>query len=225
MGFFAFWGIIKEKICRGGSGSFSDKINSKKLSKKSPYFISSAFVCRAFEKRRIYIEVIPCKVTDVEGKPFEHASNICGSEYDSCGYESLYNAIIDSENIGLRLIIDVKPEDLLFVFGKREQSLLDALIEFPFYPPAFDPLCKFNGNCDNDECRGKQKYDAKPRAIILCKIKNTYDLESFFGTKNQKCRSDTNRYEITWSELQKIKNRLEDIANHDEASGLKGIAL
>lgn len=173
-------------------------------------FVSPDGVCRAFEKTGIYIEVIPRMITDIVCDPFNQVADRSRPENDTLGYKSLNDAVIDSENIALSLLHDVKSENLFFIFGQTIESLNLALIEFPFLPPSFGPLCEFNEACSAKECEGKNQNDTQPRAIILCKLQNTQFFENAFRTEQQKGCGGTKRYEITWGELQKIKQKFCD---------------
>lgn len=179
------------------------------LSPQSP-FVGPARVCDSFKKMMIHIEVIPCEITDIVRKPLKHIAKGCCSVNYSSGFKTLNDAIVDSQSIGLRLLPYVKPENLFFVFGQTIESLRHAIIEFPFSPPPLGPLCNFNYDCNNKDCRGKDKYKTEPMAIILCKIIDAKILENTLCAEKHKCSGNSKRYEITWGELQELKKRFCD---------------
>lgn len=180
---------------------------------------STAFVCpvsvgAAFEKLRIYMEIIPRNITDVVCKSFEHVPNGCGSVDDSFGYEFLDDAVFNAECIGSRILCDVESQNLFLVFGESVQSLRDALELFPSPPPSLYPVKDVGTYTDSEKSHGSNEYDSEPRAIILCKVKDAKMLEKALGAEKKKGREDAQRYEIAWSELEELKNRLGDLGEH-----------
>ena len=171
-------------------------------------FVSPVKICSAFEEFRMYVEVIPRKFTDIVSKPFYQIADRSSPKNNAGGYKTLNNAIRDIEDIGLCLLSNVKTENLLFIFGQTVESLRHALIEFPIFPPLFDPFCNFDGYCNDEKCRRKEEYDTQPRAIILCKLINTDSVKKFITTEQQNGSGNAKYYQITWRELQEIKKCL-----------------
>lgn len=167
----------------------------------------------------IYVEIIPREIADVIRKSSD-ASYRCGSINDSIGYETLNDAVIVAEKVGSRFMPDVEPENLLFFFGKTVQSLNYAPIEIPLPPPGFDEAERIIG-CGNNEHRySENQGKAKNRAIILCKLKHSNELEKFLAGKEKNCGYHTKCYEITWRELQELKNNLCELTKHKSYDGL-----
>lgn len=81
------------------------------------------------------------------------------------------------------------------------------IVELPFSPPPFSPLCDFNYDRDNEKYRGKDEYETDPRAVILCKIMDGKVFKNAFWAEKQKGGNDTKCYEVSWCELQKLKKR------------------
>ena len=65
----------------------------------------------------MHVEVIPSDVANVMREPIKHIPERSRTIDDSLGYEFLNDAIINSESIGARLLREVVPENLLFIFG------------------------------------------------------------------------------------------------------------
>ena len=175
---------------------FQDCVHLPPSQAKPP--VSSVRICRAFEKTRIYVEKIPGMVRDIKGETLSQISQRRGTINDSCRGQTLHRTVIDAQNVGFRLLRDVKAEDLLFVFGQTEKALLYAQIEFPFPPPTLTPFCQFEDGCHQKQCQRNNEYDAKPRAIVLCKIIKTETFQGAFWDKKKKGSHQAQRYEITW---------------------------
>lgn len=66
----------------------------------------------------MYFEIIPGEVADVMCESFKDTPERCGLINNSIGFESLYDTILNTEHIGSRILRDVEPEDLFFIFGQ-----------------------------------------------------------------------------------------------------------
>lgn len=162
----------------------------------------------------IYVEIIPREVADVMRKSFNEISDSGGSVNNPIGYETLYDAIIVAEDVGSRLMRYVEPENLLFIFGKTIQSIGYAPIEDPLTPPALDEVYSVDSNGNSKKGTGGNQSKAKNRAIILCKLKSSNELEKFLSGKEKACGHNAKCYEITWRELQDLKKYLRDFHHH-----------
>jgi len=160
------------------------------------------------------VEIIPRNITDVVRKPFEHVPNGCGSVNDSLGYEFLDDAIFNAECVSSRILCDVEPQNLFLVFSESVQSLRNALKLFPSPPQSLYPVKDVGTYTDSEKSHGCNESDSKPRAIILCKVKDAKMLENALRAEKKKGREDAQRYEIAWSELEELKDRLGDLGEH-----------
>src|SRR5882724_1311088 len=163
---------------------------------------------------RMFVETIPSIVANVMREPFKNITKRCGLINDASGYESLYNAILNTKHICARILRDIEPENLLFIFGQTIQSIGYAPIGLPFPPPTFNEGKRISENGDYEQYNCNNEDKPKNRAVILCKLKYTDELEKFLIGKKQEGSYDTKRYEITWSELQKLEERLGHFGDH-----------
>jgi hypothetical protein len=158
----------------------------------------------------IYVEIIPRELTDIVSKSLKDVPHARGAVDDACGYQTLDSAIVNSERVALSVFRKVKPENLLFVFCKTIESLFHVEIELPFSPPIFYDVNESYNDCNNKKSSRKNEYSPDNRAIILCKIINADIFDIPFWTKKKKGSGTTERYEISWRELQEFKKMLND---------------
>ena len=177
-------------------------------------FISSGKVRRSVKKVDIFVEIIPCEVTDVVSKPIKEMSHVGRLANDAIGYESLHDAIANAQVVGSRLLQEIKPENLFFFFGQTVQSLQCALREFLDQHCVSYPAEDFYGPIYTEQDAGNNQQKGEPLAIVLCKLIHAEQLQPFIGTEQQKGCDDAKRYEITWSEFQKLKTCLEVTVLH-----------
>ena len=171
---------------------------------------------------QVCVEIIPSEVADVMREPVENASKRCGLVNDAIGFETLYDAVLNAECVGARVLHYVEAENLLFIFGQTIQSLGYAPIETPLAPPPFYEGDSIGGDGHGEEGSSDNESKSKHRAIFLCKLKDSNEFEKFLAGKEQNGSHDTKRYEIAWSELQELKKRLGDFSSghserHNEA--------
>lgn len=162
----------------------------------------------------MYVEIIPSVIIDIMREPLKYTSEVGRSVNDSCGYESLDAAILNAEFVATSLFGEVVPENLFFVFGQVMEALFHSPVKLPLPPPSFNDFDgvskdrhKEKGNCDN-ECKSNKL------AIILCKLKDAELFKGFFAGKEQKGCNYPECYEISWSELQELKERFCKFGEH-----------
>ena len=167
----------------------------------------------------IYVEIIPCEIADIVSKHnpphFVELSKSGRSVDDATGYESLHDAIVNAQVVSARCIPDIKPENLLFVFGQTIQSLQLSLREFADQHLVSYPMEDCFGPIYNEQDAGENQEYGDPLAIVLCKIVKAERLEPVLGTENQKGRDSAKRYEITWGEFEELQKRLKVTVAHD----------
>jgi hypothetical protein len=171
-------------------------------------FISSISVSRSFEKPLVFVEVIPRQIIDIVTKPFVQCTLARRSVDDVFGYQSINDAVINAKCIGFTLSGQVKPENLFFFFSKAVKGLNQAFFEFSaihkipynrkdFYAPVYG-----DQGCRSDECY------ADPLAIVLCKLEDTNRFREMLFAEKQETAKDTDSYQVSWSELQRLDNLL-----------------
>lgn len=173
----------------------------------------------------MFIEIIPREVANVMRKTANETANGGRTIDDAFGYETLNDAIIDAEKIGARLLREVVPENLFFIFGQTIQSLGYAPIALSPVPPLIDEgdsIARY-GNGEKSACNNKS--ESKYRAIVLCKLKHADELEKYLAGKKKDGGHDTQCYEIAWSELQELKKSLSSFSDQDNKPGLGNAKL
>lgn len=165
---------------------------------------------------RVYVEIVPRKLVDIVREPFEGITHRSGQVNDAAGFETLHDTIVDAERVCASVLREVVPENLLFVFGQTLQSLLDTPIAAPPEPPLLYESDAVADNGNHEKPDGDNESKAQHRAIVLCKLKYSDELEKLLVGKEKKGSHDTKRYEIAWSELQELKKCLGGFSEHIE---------
>lgn len=185
---------------------------------KSFTLVGPVSVGRSVESLRVYVEVIPHEITDIVREPFPHVAERCGTIDDLIGYESLNDAIFNAEHVGSSILGDVIPQNLLIVFGQTLQSLDDALVEFPLPQKALDPIePPASDGYEKKNYRGQEK-NPENCAVILCKLRKPESLLELRAAKKYEARHQSDCYKVTWSELQALKDGLNDLVGYGVSS-------
>jgi hypothetical protein len=177
----------------------------------SPVAVGPHLSCGPFEQVRIYVEVIPRDLTHIVREPHHNISSRCGLINDTRGYQSIHDAILDAEIVGASVAMDVKPQNLLLVFGETVQSLRDALKQLPLPPQAFDAANYDTAYGYKQQDNRRKEKNPENRAIILCKLSQSERPTESVAGKKQHPSYKSNRYEIAWSELEEFKKWLEEV--------------
>jgi len=176
--------------------------------------ICSVGVGSSLEDVRIYIEIIPRELRDIVGKPFKDVSCGGSAKNDSLGYKTLDDAIINAEHVGLCLLRHVEPENLLFIFGETVEALNYAPIVLPVPPPASNALTEPDGARHRQKRHRGDECQAKSRAIVFCKLIKGDLLQEFRRRKEEKCGEHAEHHEVTWRQLQRLKNGSDYFTEH-----------
>jgi len=182
-------------------------------------FIGSRKSRRPIKKVLIYVEIIPGEIADVVSKPIKDMSHLGRLANDAIGYELLRDAIANAQVVSSRLLQEIIPENLLFVFGQTVQSLQCALREFADQYSVSYPAQDCYGPIYSEQDADDNQEQGEMRAIILCKLINAKELEPLIGSENKKGGDNSKRYEITWCEFQEIQKRLDVTISHADSLG------
>jgi hypothetical protein len=166
----------------------------------------------------VFLEIIPSKIRDIVSKPLNDIPHIRSREYDASGYKSIYDAVINAQHVGSRVVLYVKPENLLFCFGESVESLQASVRRFCRRLGVFYSRIDFYAPIYNEKNARKHKSYGEPWAIIVCKVININHFQPFIRDKKKKTCGNCECYEITWSELQNLQNRLSVVSSHSDSS-------
>lgn len=181
---------------------------------KRLWAVSPVGVRRPDQEGFVSIEIIPREVANIVVHTEAQADSRAGID-DACGYETLDDAIRDAEAIGFRLLGYVEPENLLFTFSECTEVLRRFLYRFliknrvPYSPDdLFAPISKA-------QCDAYNKRHAKPRALILCKVRDAKVFQSPIWAEQKKGGECGDCYEVSWGEIQKLQEHIKDTVPHD----------
>ncbi len=161
----------------------------------------------------IFIEIIPSGIADIVRESIKHIAVRGRPVDDAVGYKAIDNAIIDSEVIASGLLGYVKPENLFFIFGEGEQFILDILSRPLYVKPPTNGVPCIDDEVYYDYDPGDNKYAAKNRAVVICKVEKTKLFQEcgFYEEKNR--GSEAKSYKITYSQFQGVKKYLAGSTN------------
>lgn len=178
-------------------------------------FIRSISIGRADKQIRIFVEIIPSKITDIVSKPLIHSADRSGAINNTCGFKSSHDAIIEAQRIGFSLLSYVKPENLFFVFSETLESLQSALREFCSRHFVSYPSGNCYGPIYTEQNKRYDKNESDPLAIVLCKVINADLFQPAIWAKQQKGSDYSKRYEVSWSELQDLQKSFNNFIEHN----------
>lgn len=181
-----------------------------------PRCIKLIVSCRGRPRQQplVFLQVLPRELRDIVRKSIVfHAHGVRPAD-DACGYQAIHDAIPDCEDIRLRLIGHVKPENFLFVFGERLEFLELFVAELARSMNLPYPLQDGYGTIDEPQDRGHDEDAAEPRAIIVCKLIEADFLKERFGAEQEHGGNQSKCYEVSWSKLEDIKRELGDFRVH-----------
>lgn len=185
----------------------------KLLPSLSLAFIGAKRVCRSIKKAGIFVQVVPCELSDVVSKLKGVAKGRRPPD-DACGYKSLDDTITNIQIICSCLLGYVKAENLFLIFGETVQSLQDALLAFAAqHSIPHSPHDLFAPLYPERDC-GENHQEGEFLAAALCKVVDAKILEPLFGTEYQKGSGESKRYEICWDEFKELQKRLEVTLSH-----------
>lgn len=168
----------------------------------------------AVEQCKLFVEVLPRDITDVMGKLTGPSSKRGGPKNDACGYQTLNDAIADAQDVAARLLRYVEPQNLLFLFSESLQALDYASIELPLPPLTPDVGCPGASNGHTQQNAGHDERHPQNRAVILCKLVNADLMQQLRVGIQEHATHDADHQEVTWPQLQAVKQRLDDLRAH-----------
>tara|TARA_R110002072_G_C7730248_1_gene515683 strand:+ start:137 stop:691 length:555 start_codon:yes stop_codon:yes gene_type:complete len=171
--------------------------------------VSSVGVGGAFEKFYMFVEVIPREVVDVVCKPFKDVSLPGSHVNDPVGCETIYDAIIDAEHVGLALLGNVEPENLFFFFSESVQSLQLAFMSF--CAARSIPYCAsdFYAAVNSKKAQRCDERNSDPLAVVLCKLVDGEGLSEAVWDDEKQETTESDCCQISWWQLHGIKERLQ----------------
>ena len=175
--------------------------------------VRSVDVGGAIEQGRVFVEYVPGNLVDLLCKAIRHAAGVGASEDDVAADQSLDDAIVNAQRVGARLLAYVVPQNLLFIFGESGQALLQLPLETVSGNALTDLALSPSQYADKQQAQTKQEPDADSRAIVLCQVGNAQALRHLVGRKDDDAEHQAQCYQVAWSELQKLKQWLDDVAH------------
>jgi hypothetical protein len=188
----------------------------KEVSKPLRDFVRPVKLGSSHEKSLVFVEVLPSDLANVIRKPLDLISQNSGSGNNPLGFESIHDAILKAEHVGLRLMSYVKPENLLFVFGETVESLQYALDAFCVLHSISPPLYDYYAPIYQEQRESQKKEKTEPRAIILCKVVEAKPLQKIVRAEQQKGCGQAKRYEVAWSELHDLHKSFCNFGSHKD---------
>lgn len=160
----------------------------------------------AFEYARSTVDVLPRYFGEVEVVAEGWMPFVAAQIKHPVAYETLNDAIVGAEDAAAGLVMEVKPENLFFLFGQDRKALLNGLHRMlkadPFRKVENQPCRCFHSQ---EHHRG-QKNDAENCAVVLCKLADAKLLEPLRRQKKNAARGEGDCCQVTWAELQEFKN-------------------
>ena len=161
--------------------------------------VKKIFVCLEILPSEFRDVVSQVKWVPVGGRPVN----------ESAGYESVHDAVVDAEFVGLTFRSYVKSENLFFVFGETVKSLQREFMKFceshsiPYnaaniYGPVYD---------EQTDCSDERQTE--PLAIVLCKVTDAKAVRKAFGKDQEQTAKQTDCCQVSWCELQGFENMLQ----------------
>lgn len=186
---------------------------------KMATLVSSPCVGSAVEQGFVFIEHIPRNAVDVECESTDQAAYGGRPENDAVIGQRLHDAIIEAQLVGARLVRYVEPQNLLFVFSESLQSLKQITLELPLFENTTTRDIDGLDNPNTQERPAQQQANPNNRAIVLCHILDAQCLQQLTGGKKQEGQNSANCYDISWSELQRLKDLFEKFSGHKASVG------
>ena len=177
-------------------------------------FIFSADICSAGKQMFVFLEMIPCEITNVVRDSTMYGTEAARTINNTVGYKSLHDTILNTQRIGFRLLVYVKPENLFFVFGETVESLQLALSRFSADYGISYPVNNCYGPVYSERNYRYNKCKADPMAVVLCKLVNANVLQEPFGRKQQNGSGDAKYYKVSWSDLQDFQKNSKNFLYH-----------
>ncbi len=190
------------------------RLSNPDLTPQSECLVTPIGVSGADQQLRIFIEVMPGCVSDVVREAVNHIPHTCGAVDDTCGYETLNDAILDAERIGARLQGHVVAENLFFIFSQTVEALKDGLAHFPFPPEALVPLMDPTEESNTNESAGGKEDQSKNCAVILCKLRHAQILNELRAAEQQQACHRSGSDQVTWRKFHALKQCLQDSVQH-----------
>ena len=197
------------------------------MQKQSPGVVSlvrSISIGSPNQQNRFLVEYIPSNVVDVVLKSLNHVAQFGREHDDVLRCQSLDNAIIEAQAIGSRLLDDVKPQNLFFVFSESSQALAYMPLELPAAMHFTQGLQNRVSYTYKQQSTASQKQDSDSRAVVFCYVTDANLLRQFCGSEQQESHNERDCYQVAWCDLERIKRMLEEVSGHEPSVEQKAVA-
>lgn len=184
--------------------------------------VSSVRVGIPGQQARVFIEYIPSNVIDVVRKSLDHTAHGRSLVNDALTCQSLDDAIVEAQAVGTRLLGYVEPQNLLFVFSESAQALAYLPLELPIGDHHTNAMQPPLADAGNQQGADRQKADANACAVVFCYVSNANSLKPLSGCEQEAGEHQANCYQVSWCELEHLKNVLHDFNGH--AQSVRGAA-
>ncbi len=155
------------------------------------------------------VHVLPREFADVVS-PAKWIPNCGGAVNDSAGYESVYDAIIEAEFVGLTLRSNVKAENLFFFFGETVKFLQYSFMRFCDSRSIPYNSANFYGPINSEQYRRCDKGKSDPMAVVLCKLAKSEEVEKRIASEQHQATDYGNGYQVAWCQFQEFKKVFSD---------------
>ena len=159
------------------------------------------------KKRLVCLEILPSEFRDVVS-PMKWVPIGGRPVNDSAGYESVHDAIVDAEFVGLTFRGYVKAENLFFFFGETVKSLQREFMKFCESRSIPYNAANMYGPVYDEQTDRSDERKSEPLAIVLCKVADAQAVREAFGKQQDHAAEQADCCQISWSELQGFEDVL-----------------
>lgn len=188
----------------------------KRLTSPVVTLVGSISIGLADKQARIFIEHVPGDFIDVEGKSLQQATHVAGPEDHTAPDKTLYDAILIAQRVGARLLRNVVPENLFFIFGESTQALGKIALELPLVKGSTNLFGHPLAGINQQQRQTEQKAEANDLAIVFCKVRNAKLLRPLIRGEERDAKHEAECYQVAWSELESLKEMFGKFSEHRE---------
>lgn len=193
--------------------------NPSNLLEINPLVVVSNLLGFPKKKRRVFAQTLPRRLGDCvclnPSGPCERCT--IDSHWTAENIFSLKLSDITArhlERCKLHFPVEIEPENFFLVFSQSFKGLIDA----PVYEYGVDePGNKIAGafGCYHAQAHSAdQKSNAKPWAVVFCKVLDCQKLEQFGFAPQKDATRDSDYYKLSFAEFEKVAASFEDVDHH-----------